>query len=59
MLSTQAINEFKQLYKTEFGIELTQKETANRANNFIKLYGLLSGLSPNNENEKPKPTSRT
>ena len=38
MLSKEAIEEYKILYKEKFGIELTNEEAILRANNLVDLY---------------------
>jgi hypothetical protein len=38
MLPKEAIEEFKQVYKESYGIELTDKEATWRANNLVRLY---------------------
>jgi hypothetical protein len=38
MLPEKAIKEFKEIYRKNYGIELTDKEASERANNFVALY---------------------
>lgn len=38
MLPKEAIEEFKQIYKRNYKIELTNEEAARRANNLVLLY---------------------
>ncbi len=38
MLPKEAIEEYKQIYKARFGIELSDEEASFRANNFVNLY---------------------
>lgn len=45
MLPQEAIEEFKKLYEKRFGIKLSDKEAAIRANNLIKLYKVVYGAS--------------
>jgi hypothetical protein len=44
-LPTEAVKEFAELYKQEYGIELDPKEAAMRARNLLNLYAavLLEG----------------
>ncbi len=41
MLPPQAIEEFKQIYKEEFGVELSQAEATEKAINLFNLMKLL------------------
>lgn len=43
MLPENAIKEFKSLYRHVFGIELSEEEAAFRANNLVRLYGIVYG----------------
>jgi hypothetical protein len=38
MLPRQAIQEFKELYKKRYGVELSDQEVSRRANNLFNLY---------------------
>jgi hypothetical protein len=38
MLSEKAIQEFKELYKKRYGVELSDQEASYRANNLFNLY---------------------
>jgi hypothetical protein len=38
MLPQQAIQEFKELYKKRYGVELSDQEASHRANNLFNLY---------------------
>lgn len=42
-LSVQAVKEFADLYKQEYGIELSAEEAAARARNFLNLYAAVFG----------------
>lgn len=41
MLPDKAIKEFQQIYQDKFGILLEIKKAEIKANNFIKLFGLI------------------
>jgi hypothetical protein len=41
MLSKNAIQEFKILYKKRYGIELSDEEASFRANNLVGLYAIV------------------
>jgi hypothetical protein len=53
MLSKKAIDQFKELYKKRFGIDLDDKEAEFRANNLINLYKAvyIGPISDNNNAE--------
>lgn len=53
-LSEQAIEEFKEIYKKEFGEELSDIVAATRALNFLELFKLVYSPFQNNENKKTK-----
>lgn len=38
MLSKEAIEEYKKIYKNRFGVDLNDDEAAFRANNLVNLY---------------------
>jgi hypothetical protein len=38
MLPEKAIQEFKELYKKRYGVELSDEEASGRANRLFKLY---------------------
>ena len=44
MLSKQAIEEYKTIYRTQYGKELSLAEATKQANNLIRLYKTI--LSP-------------
>ena len=44
MLSEQAIEEFRAIYRNQYGIELPLSEATKQANNLIRLYKTI--LSP-------------
>lgn len=41
MLSQDAINEFKQIYQEECGVELSDEEALERAQKFLRLFYLI------------------
>lgn len=41
MLPKDAINEYKQIFQEEFGVLISDKEAAEKALNFLKLYKLV------------------
>jgi hypothetical protein len=43
MISEKAVQEFRDLYKAEFGIELSLEEATDKANNLIGLYKVVLG----------------
>ncbi|MEK7663879.1 MAG: hypothetical protein AAB340_00290 [Patescibacteria group bacterium] len=43
MLPKKAIEEFKRIYKKNYGIELTNEEAIKRANNLVALYEAVYG----------------
>ena len=43
MLQKEAIEEFKQIYKKEFGVDLSDEEASYRANNLLNLYKAVLG----------------
>ena len=43
MLSKQALEEYKELYKKRFGVVLSDAEASFRANNLVNLYRLVLG----------------
>lgn len=40
-LSSKTIEDFKRVYKEEFGIELTDSEAQKHSNNLVKYFELL------------------
>ena len=46
MLPREAIEEYKQLYKNRFYIELSDEEASFRTNNLVNLYKAVYGDSP-------------
>jgi len=38
MLPKEAIEEYKKIYKKEFGVELSNEDASFRANNLVNLY---------------------
>jgi hypothetical protein len=52
-LSLQAIQEFKQIYKVKFNIDLTDEEATEKAENLMNLFRIIYKNSPdNNESSK-------
>jgi hypothetical protein len=43
MLPRKAIQEFKQLYRKRYGVEISDDEATFRANNLVNLYGAVYG----------------
>ncbi len=43
MLPKEAVEEFKEIYKKEFGVELPNEEADRRANNLVALYEAVYG----------------
>lgn len=43
MLPKEAIQEFKKIYKKIYGIELTNRDATNKANNLVALYKAIYG----------------
>lgn len=41
MLPQKAVQEFKELYKKRFGVELSDHEASDRANRLFKLYKVV------------------
>ncbi len=50
MLPKEAVEEYKELYKNRFGVEISEEEASFRANNLVNLYKAVLGESP----EQPK-----
>lgn len=50
MLPTEAIKEFKQIYKKEFDIEINDEEASFRANNLMNLYKAVYGDNSSQNN---------
>ena len=45
-LSREAMDEFKMIYKDEFGQELSDDEVQEIATRFLRLFGILGSPSP-------------
>lgn len=41
LLPKEAIEEFKQIYRQEFGIDLSDEEAVRQANNLVAFYGAV------------------
>ena len=58
MLSEKAIQEFKELYKKRYGVELSDQEASYRANNLFNLYKVTympeSIIKPESPNKNKK-----
>lgn len=56
MIPKEAVEEFKKIYKKEFGVDLSNKEALRRATNLLNLYRAVYGSTikgPDNlRNEK-------
>ena len=61
MLPQKAIDEFKEIYKKEFGKELSDKEAKLKANELMELFRVLLKPTPKKAKRKkaPKKLSRT
>jgi len=46
MLPQDAINEFKDLYRKQYGVALSDTEATRRANNLMRLYRAVLKPSP-------------
>jgi hypothetical protein len=46
MLSKEAIEEYKVLYKKRFGVDLSDAEASFRANNLVNFYRAVLGPEP-------------
>lgn len=56
MLPKEAIEEFKNLYKARYGVDLSDEEASFRANNLVNLYKLVFGnAAPINPEDKTDP----
>lgn len=47
MIRKEAVEEFKQIYKKKFGVEISDEEARFRANNLVNLYKAVYGDSSN------------
>lgn len=43
MLPKEAIEEYKKIYTKNYGVELSEEEATQRANNLVALYGAVYG----------------
>ena len=43
MIPKEAVEEFKCIYKKEFGVEISDEEASFRANNLVNLYTTVYG----------------
>jgi hypothetical protein len=61
MLPKKYIDEFKQLYLKNYGIQLSDKEATRRAENFVGLYDAVYGDDPRlfRSNNQPEPNKNT
>jgi hypothetical protein len=48
MVTNEGLTQFKKLYKTEFGVELSDAEVAERANRLLNLYRAVYGQKKSN-----------
>lgn len=55
MLSKEAIEEFKKLYKARFDIDISDAEASFRANNLVNLYKLVYSEPSFGRIEEPEP----
>jgi len=51
----EALNEFIEIYREEFGEDISRAEAGEMASRLLKLYELLSGKLPNEKLFLPKP----
>jgi hypothetical protein len=58
MLPKEAIQEFKELYKKRYGVELSDQEASRRANNLVNLYKVTYMPDLIIEPELPKKTKK-
>ena len=52
MLSQDSLDQFKQLYLLEYGVELSEAETYERATNLVNLYRVVYLPSNNTKQEE-------
>ena len=55
LISDADLEEFKKRYKAAFGVELTQAEASEAANNLAELYLFLSQPLPSEQRKAPTP----
>jgi len=58
MLPEKAIQEFKELYKKRYGVELSDQEASDRANRLFNLYKVTYMPESIIEPELPKKTKK-
>lgn len=58
MLPEQAIEEYIEIYRKKFGITLSKKEAAFRANHLVDLYKAVLGPMSNEVSKVEKPNDR-
>ena len=58
LLPKKAIEEFKELYRKQFGIEINDVEASKKANQIIGLYKAVYGNFSLNKNEHKNHDSR-
>lgn len=46
MISRKSLRKFQELYKKEFGIELSNEEALEKAVRLIELYRFVYGITP-------------
>jgi hypothetical protein len=51
-LSAEAIREYKEIYKSEFGVELSDAETEEQGLRLLRLFALLLRPLPENQRNK-------
>ena len=54
MIPKEAVEEFKQIYKKEFGVEINDEEAIFRANKLVNLYKAVYGDSFNQNDTTPR-----
>ena len=48
MLSRQALNDFKSIYKQEFGEDISDQEAKEKGEKLLKLFGIIYKPIPKN-----------
>ncbi len=49
MLPEEAIKEFQEIHKKEFGVELSQEDAREKAENLIELFRVVYGSTKNDK----------
>ncbi len=56
-IDKESLEEFKKIYKEEFGEELTDAEAREMAQRVLRLYELLAGIPPEGGESAEPPSS--